>query len=238
MHIAICDDSFEYINTVEKYLDSMERNAPYYDVFHSGEEILKAYDCRKQNYDAIFLDMEMSGISGINTGNLIRKMDKHVIIVFVTQHTQYMRECFECTPFRFLIKPMSFEDFKKTLRDIEEKLSEERSTLIFLENREKVRLYCEDIIFLESQSHQLFIYTKERIYRIHKSLSELCRVVSEEKICRVHNSYAVNMAYVKEIKDNEISLYESNAKIPLGRKYKKEFGEKFINYKERKYMLI
>ena len=46
------------------------------------------------------------------------------------------------------------------------------------------------------------------------------------------------MAYVKEIKDNEITLYDSNEKIPMGRKYKKEFGERFINYKERKYMLI
>lgn len=238
MHIAICDDSYEYINTVEGYFDLMQKDAPVYDVYHSGEEILKAYNSKKINYDAIFLDMEMSGISGIKTGNLIRKMDKHVIIVFVTQHTQYIRECFECLPFRFLVKPMSFDELKKTLHDIEEKLSEEKSTLIFSENRERIRLYCEDIIFFESQSHQLFIYTKERIYRIHKSLGELCRIVNEEKICRVHNSYAVNMAYVKEIKDNEITLYDSNEKIPMGRKYKKEFGERFINYKERKYMLI
>ena len=238
MHIAICDDSYEYVNLVEEYLEKMGKEAPSYDIYHSGEELLTAYNLKKANYDAIFLDLEMPQINGTKSANLIRKADKHVIIVFSSQHTQYMRECFECMPFRFLIKPLSFEEFEKTLVDISKKLSEEKSTLVFSENREKIRLYCEDIIFFESRSHQLLIYTTDRIYRIHKSLSELCKVVNEERICRVHNSYAVNMAYIKEIKDNEITLYDNAETIPLGRKYKKDFCERFIDYKERKYMLI
>ena len=84
MNIAICDDNQEYINILEKYI--LDKNEPEVscDAFYSGEELVKMYNMGEGNYDVIFLDMEMNILNGIETANIIRKMDKHVIIVFVT----------------------------------------------------------------------------------------------------------------------------------------------------------
>lgn len=237
MYIAICDDNFEYVNMIEDYFDIMGKQKPDYDVYHSGEELIFAYN-NNINYDAIFLDLEMKGIDGIETANFIRKIDKYVIIVFISVHTQYMKRCFECTPFRFLNKPVSYDDISNVLKDIRIKLDKERTTFVFSENREKIRLFCEDILYFESRSHLLMINTKEKQYKIHKTLSELCNITGDEIFCRVHNSFVVNLGWVKEVKDTEIVLYDCDLQIPLGRKYKKNFIGKFINYNERKYSLL
>ena len=113
MNIAICDDNQQYINQTEEYFSKVGDKNINHDAFYSGEELVKAYENGFGDYDVIFLDMEMGGLTGIETANIIRKQDKHVIIVFVTSHTKYMQECFECSPFRFLIKPVAEQDMLK-----------------------------------------------------------------------------------------------------------------------------
>ena len=101
MKIAICDDNMKYINTVEDYLDKMKSSKIDHDVFMSGEELLREYERNEADYDAIFLDMEMTGLDGIETANIIRQFDKNVIIVFVTSHKKYMHVVFNACLFDF-----------------------------------------------------------------------------------------------------------------------------------------
>ena len=237
MNIAICDDSMEYINTIEKHLEDINIVCFDYDVFFDGKELVRAYENNTANYDVILLDMEMSQMDGIQTANLIRGLDEHVIIVFITNHTKYMQKSFECEPFRFLVKPVSIEDLKKVFDEITYKLNKERKTLVFSEKRNKIRLFCDNIIYFECQSHWVYIYTKEKTYKICKSMSDLYEKIDNNVFFRIHKSYVINLNYVKEIKENDVVLYETNAIIPISRLYKKEFVNSFMNFKERKYLI-
>ena len=95
MNIAICDDNNDYINTLENYIDDLKVKNLEHDVFYSGEELLNEYKNNEANYDAIFMDMEIGELDGIETANLIRQFDRNVIIVFVTSHKKYMQRSFE-----------------------------------------------------------------------------------------------------------------------------------------------
>ena len=134
MNIAICDDNNDYINTLENYIDDLKVKNLEHDVFYSGEELLNEYKNNEANYDAIFMDMEMGELDGIETANLIRQFDRNVIIVFVTSHKKYMQRSFQCMPFRFLIKPINFSDFEEVFREVCIKLDDDPETFIFLEN--------------------------------------------------------------------------------------------------------
>lgn len=237
MNIAICDDNKEYINMLEKYI--LDKNAPDItcDAFYSGEELIKTYNIGDGNYDVIFLDMEMNVLNGIETANIIRKSDKHVIIVFVTSHTKYMQDCFECSPFRFLVKPVSDRDFDKVFDDILKKLSEERTTFVFTENRNKVRLFCEDIVYFECQGHYIHIFTKDKTHKICKTMAELYANIDKSMFLQVHKSFVINLNYVREIKESEIILYDTQRIIPISRTFKKQVATSFINFKERKYRI-
>ena len=237
LNVAICDDNQEYINILENYILDRKDVGITCDAFYSGEELVKMYNIGEACYDVIFLDMEMDKLNGIETANIIRKMDKHVIIVFVTSHTKYMQACFECLPFRFLVKPVSASDFDKVYADIIKKLSEERTTFVFTENRNKIRLFCEDIIYFECQAHYIHIHTKDKVHKICKTMSELYDSVDKTMFIQVHKSFVINLNHIREIKETELVLYDADKVIPISRTFKKQVATAFINFKERKYRI-
>ena len=167
MKVAICDDNINHISIIENYINKFKKTAVECDAYTSGEELVYSYRDKKERYDVIFLDMEMEQLNGIETANLIRDMDEHVIIVFVTSHTEYMRESFKCSPFRFLVKPVDDEEFETVFYDISKKLSKQRKVFAFTENKAKVRLYCDDIIYCESQDHWIWIHTISIFFHKH-----------------------------------------------------------------------
>lgn len=87
MKIAICDDDMNCINKIENYIEKIDRNNAECDAYQNGERLVQAFKTGAEQYDVIFLDMEMEKLNGIETANLIREVDEHVIIVFVTSHT-------------------------------------------------------------------------------------------------------------------------------------------------------
>lgn len=233
MRIAICDDNINHINIIENYIHNLRKTSVECDAYQSGEELIRAFRDGAEQYDVIFLDMEMEQLNGIETANYIREIDEHVIIVFVTSHTEYMRESFKCAPFRFLVKPVDGEEFKTVFYDISKKLSKQRKVFAFTENKAKIRLYCDDIIYCESQDHWIWIHTKEKTYKICKSLTELHSQLDKDMFCRVHKSFVINFLYIKTIKDNDAELYHCDKTIPISRSYKKKVLEEYTNFLER-----
>lgn len=233
VNIAICDDNIEHISILENYLFEISNIKIECDAYQSGESLVNAYKNNIERYDVVFLDMEMKNLNGIETANLIQEFDEHIIIVFVTSHSEYMKESFQCQPFRFVEKPLDYEELKKVFYDIYKKLSKKRKIFSFMENKTKVRLYCDDIIYCESQAHWVWIYTKEKLYKICKSLSDLYEQLDKEMMFQVHKSFIINFNYIYIIKGNNIQLYHCDKVIPISRSYKKLFLEEYINFTER-----
>ena len=233
MKVAICDDNINYISIIENYINKFKKDAVECDAYTSGEDLVYSYRDKKERYDVIFLDMEMGQLNGIETANIIREIDEHVIIVFVTSHTEYMRESFKCSPFRFLVKPVDDEEFETVFYDICKKLSKIKMVFAFSENKTKVRLFCDDIICCESQGHWIWIYTKEQTYKLRKSMNELYEKLDKNMLYRVHKSFIVNFHYIKLIKENDIELYHFNKTVPISRSYRKMTLEDYTNFVER-----
>ncbi len=233
MRIAICDDNNDYINTIENYIERLKTPATEWDPYESGENLVFAYTDNNERYDVIFLDMEMKELNGIETANKIRNIDEHVIIVFITSYTEYMKDSFKCSPFRFLVKPVDFNEFQEVFYDICKKLKKQRKIFTFTENKTRVRLFCDDIIYCESQDHWISIYTREHTYKICKTLTDLHELLDKEIICRVHKSFLINFQYVKSIKENNIQLYHCDRLIPISRSYKKAVIHEYTNFIER-----
>ena len=238
MKIAICDDNRDYINLFESYINRIKAKGLSHDVFFSGEELLYAYKNNQADYDVIFLDMEMNGMDGIDTAIKIREGDKHVIIVFVTSHTKYMQKSFVCLPFRFLVKPLAFEDFQKVYSELCERLKENPETFIFLENKKRTRIYCDDIVFFESNAHSLLIHLKNgQTHKTRKTMSELLDILNSNNFVRVHRAYVVNLSHIFQISQLSLKMHYYEHSVPVSRSHKDNLEEMFINFKERRFVL-
>ncbi|MBQ7670904.1 MAG: response regulator, partial [Clostridia bacterium] len=76
MRIAICDDAKEFRAELERKIkDSGLIPDAVFENYSSGEELLSALE-RKEAFSIIFLDVEMSGINGIQTARKIREHNK------------------------------------------------------------------------------------------------------------------------------------------------------------------
>ena len=233
MNIAICDDNMEHMNIIEDELERISRVKLDCDLYQSGEDLVYAYKNKKERYDVVFLDMEMQKLNGMETANLIKEIDERAIIIFVTSHSEYMKESFKCQPFRFIEKPVDFDELKSAFDDVCKKLSKQRKVFAFSENKKKVRLYCDDIVYCESQAHWIWIHTKDETYKICKSLSDLHDQLDKEMLYRVHRSFIINFNFIKSIKETDIELYHGDKLIPISRSYKKETLEGYTNFVER-----
>lgn len=237
MYIAICDDDKKYTKLILGYLKEEKDNCPEYDVYHSGEELIAAYDNSRRRPDAVFLDMEMQGMNGLDTANAVRERDSHVLIIFISAHTSYMQESFRCQPFRFLVKPVSCDSFRDALSEIQAKLDDRSSSLVICSEHSKVRVFLEDIVLLESVGHVVLVWVKDEAYRSRMSLADILEIIESNKFVRVHRAFAVNLKYVRMIDEKKVLLYNTNREIPIGRSYKKELADAFLEYRERQYFI-
>ena len=91
------------------------------DCYESGEKLVES----DQNYDILFLDIDMDGMNGIETAKVLREKDKNVKIIYVTSYAEYVHYAFAVHAFAYLLKPVSQEQVKSTAAGGDFLLSEE-----------------------------------------------------------------------------------------------------------------
>ncbi len=237
MRIAVCDDDKTWRDIIAGYLDSIKGIELEYSLFESGEELVETYQQQGHMFDIVYLDIEMADMNGIKTANFIRKRDRHVVIVFITNHDKYMYESFECLPFRFLLKPIDENDFKKVFFKIVEMFSEERSTLSVIEGRKIIRLLSEEIKFLESVDHKTYIHTTSEQHTTYTPLSKIKEKLNPALFVQIHRSYIVNLDHVRSVSKNELYIMEYDYSLPIGDKYRSDFEQKLLLLEERRRFL-
>ncbi len=70
-----------------------------------------------QNYDILFLDIDMDGMNGIETAKILREKDKNVKIIYVTSYAEYVNYAFAVHAFAYLLKPVSQEQVKAQVQE-------------------------------------------------------------------------------------------------------------------------
>lgn len=99
--VAICDDEVTTLEQMRVLLEEYPL-ALQVDAFLCGEELVAA----KESYEIIFLDVDMAGMNGIETAHEIRKKDKKVKIIYVTNYSDYTTFAFAVHAFAYLLKPV------------------------------------------------------------------------------------------------------------------------------------
>lgn len=177
MKIAICDDENEWINHIEGHIDRLKKiyDDIECDVFYSGEDLLRCYKENGNIYDIAILDIELENITGIDLAKIMRAMDSELIIFFLTSHTEYVFESFKAEPLNFWVKPVSYETVKEDIQRAYTRIKKSEKYISIVEKRQRIRLKCKDIVFIENKDRKSWINTSSRVYKVNKLLSEFER---------------------------------------------------------------
>lgn len=227
-HIAICDDDEIQLQTLHTQISSWSRHSNHpceIHCFPSAEAFLFAYEDDK-TCDILLLDIEMNGISGISLAKRIRKERHRTEIIFITSHFEFISEGYEVDALHYLTKPVPEEKLAAVLDRAAERLGQEPPCVIITCEGETVKLYEEDILYVESFLHYISIHTTGKEYRIKENISAFEKRLSAD-FFRIHRSYLVSLKYVIRISRSLVTL-EGNLELPLARGKYDEINRAFI----------
>ncbi|KGM93087.1 response regulator transcription factor (plasmid) [Clostridium botulinum] len=230
INIAICDDDKNIIDQMKKYIEEYKWEECIVDDYMCGEDLL---ECKK-HFNAIFLDIDMQGIDGIETARNIRSYNKEVKIIYVTSFSEYVNLAFSVHAFGYLNKPIKKEEIHKQLDEVisYSGKKEEVKLIEFMTTEGVVRLAPKDVYYFEYANRKVKIKTLKTIYMINEKITTIAKKMEEYDFLMPHKSFSVNLFYLKNIKGYEIFMVDGSI-IPLSQKRSAKFREKFNLFLEQ-----
>lgn len=174
--------------------------------------------------DVVFIDINMPKMNGLD---FIRSIDKSPYFVITTAYREYAVESFDLDVLDYLVKPVPFTRFLKSINKISHKFITDKSddatptaekSFIFLKvDKKLIKIKFEDIFFIESLKDYIKVFTKSGDYLAHKSLSGITEELPSNQFLRLHRSFTVALDKIQALEGNSVLVSEK--RIPIGRKY-------------------
>ena len=183
-----------------------------------------------QQVDLLFLDIQMPQLLGTN---FIRTLKNPPKVIFTTAYRKYAIEGFELDAVDYILKPISFERFLKAVNKVlqtnlaaehtpspskESPAEQPNSFLYFRVDRKMVKVFFNDILFIEGLKDYIKIVTSARAIVTKYVLSTLEEVLPSDEFLRIHKSYIVAINKIESY--NADSLEIAKHELPIGRLFK------------------
>ena len=148
MRIAVCEDNNIVAAFMEDYIASMEAENIEYEIFTSGDDLIHYMEQENVTFNILFMDIEMPGRNGIETSAYVREKDKNALIIFITDHKEYVYEVFDVLPFRFLIKPVTREALNLVMKKAFEHFNLTKQVFFFKQNKTQLQVAFDEIQYM------------------------------------------------------------------------------------------
>ncbi|MDE7423845.1 MAG: LytTR family DNA-binding domain-containing protein [Lachnospiraceae bacterium] len=234
--IAICDDESLFAEELKELISSymMEKGLVFeIDTYSSGEALV-ASGIEVVRYTVVFLDINMEKIDGIMVAEKIREVSREVFIVFVTAYVNYSLEGYRLDAVRYLLK--SNANFQSTVRECMDAIMDKLNYIVvkkefdFKEGTKEVSL--ERLLYIESNLHKLEFHVMEddmKIYTMYETLNALEDRLAANEFIRIHQSYLVNIKYIKNVVRYKVVL-TNGVELVIPKVRYTYVKEQFISY--------
>ena len=227
--IAIVEDELDYQEQLKNYLHQYEKESgEIFDIttFRDGDEIVYKYH---SEFDIILMDVEMKLMDGMSAATEIRKMDKEVVIIFITNMAQYAIKGYEVDALDYVLKPVSYFAFTQRLMRAIERMKKRENKYILVNGKNGMtRLDVSKIYYVESIGHDLSFHTNTGEYLATGTMKDIEEELKNINFFRGNKGYMINLAHVESVEDG-CAIVKGEALV-LSRARKKEFMETLTKY--------
>jgi DNA-binding LytR/AlgR family response regulator len=222
LSIAIVEDEENYAELLEEFIHRYEK-----DSFHQfkirhyrdGAEIADNYFT---GFDIILMDIQMRFMDGMTAAEKIRSRDPEVLIIFITNRSDYAVRGYEVDALDYVVKPVEYFSFSQKLDRAVSRISRSRNNHIMIRAGGGLyKLSASQILFAESERHNVHFYTTTGELISRMNMSEAEELLRGFGFYRCGKGYLVNLDKIDSFSDGICRIGRHN--VPVSRAKKKEF---------------
>jgi two-component system LytT family response regulator len=233
----IVDDEHSAIKSLQWEIENFCSGIEVLDSFTNPLEAISAIN--KEKPDCVFLDIEMPEMDGFQLLKQLRHRDFDLIIT--TAFDNYAIKAFKESAIDYLLKPVDTDDL---LKSVEKIIRNKQKSELGLELKKVLKniipkdddlkisfplsgktifIKPSEIVYCKADGNYSKIYLKNgKKEMISKKLKEIEEMIHHSRFYRVHNSYLVNLDYIKEYVKNEGHhiVLDDDTSVPVARSKK------------------
>jgi len=153
---------------------------------------------RRQDFDAVLLDVRMPGADGLALAQALRGLPRTPAVVFVTAYAEHAVAAFELEALDYLTKPVRLERLQTALQKVERHVQQGRGlqpdspveALVIQDRGRTERVPLAEVLYFKAELKYVTVRTAARSYILDASLSEL-EERHAEQFLRVHRNALV-----------------------------------------------
>jgi DNA-binding LytR/AlgR family response regulator len=209
-----------------------------------------------EDFDAVFLDIHMPGLNGMELARLLLRFTRQPAVVFVTAFDDHAVEAFEVKAVDYLLKPIRRDRLHDALVTIDANRTrtgsevvsppEQRATtaaapaadpVVPVEvGSRTVLIKRSSIAFVEASGDYVRLHTDAGSYLLRASLSALEEDWGDAGFVRIHRRYLVDLNRVSELRNDSEGGYHikiGNRELVVSRRHTRDVKDRFTRTRGR-----
>ncbi|WP_320113165.1 response regulator transcription factor [Draconibacterium orientale] len=195
-----------------------------------GDAMKALQELHNHKIDLMFMDIQMPQITGIE---FLRTLKNPPKVIITTAYREYALEGFELDVVDFLLKPITFERFLKSVNKYYQSVQDDapatqpipstngktdEAFIYVKENKKVLKVHLNEILYVEGLSEYVQIYTTDKKIITKTSMTHMSQKLPDSGFMRIHKSFIVSLSKIEAFTSTSIEV--PGKELPIGRSYK------------------
>lgn len=234
LRVLVIDDEEPALDELSWLLERDPRVGPVHRC-SSGTEALRLL--KTIEVDAVFLDVQMPGLDGVELASVLRRFRTPPALVFVTAHEQHAIEAFDLDAVDYVLKPVRAERLAEAVRRVlgassgagkPEQVAVERGGVTRF-------LPLPEIRYVEAEGDYSRLHTADDTFLVRIPLSQLEVQWADFGFVRIHRSLLVAVGYVEELRVDagRCAVVVGGTELTVSRRHTRALRELMVRSQRR-----
>ena len=232
IRIAICDDNeldaLSARKVIRNALNELNKEAEI-EYYLNAKDIQDKLLKKKESLDLLILDIDMSDISGLDLAECLRANNLKLLIIFLSNHEEFVFKAIEFQPFRYIRKIKLETEMPIAIRSAVNiiRINSDKSIILNTDDGE-MKVMISEIMYYETEKRKIALYlTNGKKLLVNRTITEMQEHIQNEKFIMIHRSCVVNTDHILNIHDNTLIL-DNNLSLIISRPRYKEVKQRIL----------
>lgn len=226
MKVLIYDDSLEDIQILKNLLNNYAKlNSIKFEINTCPS---KQYLLNNINqYDLLFLDIELNKENGIDIGLEINKISHSCRIIITSSYCIYAVQGYKVHADAYFLKPLNPIEFNIELEELISWITKKYDGF-FEESISDTKILYNSVIYIDVYNRKTRIhFTNGKILATSLTMKEWDKLLQTDTFFKIHKSFVINLTYISGFSNQDVYMSNGDT-LPISRNYKTAFKKRYI----------